>query len=859
MRPSFFVGLVVAAGAALFGLCWLVSDPAPGEAPSQTAVEVRAGEQLALASGSWSASSADAATEFMPPTIKSERSPIEPESVAATESANVLHVIDESGAPLPDAELAAFVEDFTSWTRLEADEDGDIELPGDLPDGMWFVGAPGLEVLPLWELASPVVLRPTPPVRVQGVDAMGEPVAPGWRVRLIETEFNAACMSWLSMPSLWQPLIDGQVQLNPTIRWGTQDTQPMLEFESGAACTWIQNAWDYDWDDGSVETSAGGTRFGVSDPATGFEEAVVCQAFVQTHQTHALPVVRFVDADGSALGDRRVQIRLGLGLLRETRTGAVGDVAIDFHMSARVEGEETIELRIEDRADHWESAWVRLESLRAVGAQTFQFVTRSIRVRLSAADPQAFSVAWADDALLMHDATDVQSKLSAHQWHSNTLSFEPFGADGWALLPASGFVGPGCVVLRHDALGLLVDLQSILSGSGSFETPVTLVAPELGLLKLKGTDWLEPNEWITLTPMGSDWPLKPIGGTSIHRGKEELMLPNGVYAVRLEWHADRSLTVSSNPIKIGTEPVTLQLNSVWESVPKRTVMGHVKCAFPEMPMGGMLLKLETPWLRENWSGGFMTEVLCDANGDFEMDIPGGPNTEPLAFWLDIQHPKTSLPIKPTWIDATHFELDAPLGCLEVDWPEGAVLPGTTLELELVDQSSPRIRLEPSDPISWRYMPSGRYRIQYAGDADEHAAEIELLPGERRTYVVPEPTFGLVSFRIKAPQDSSVLVVMPSLDGEAEEFVADISDVGKHNVALPESHVVQAGTYQVELTGEWKVDDLVLVATSTMEFTVVAGQAQQVSLDLSLPFREQASQALAEHPKSREKLNAYLRR
>ena len=128
MRPSFFVGLVVAAGAALFGLRWLVSDPAPGEAPSQTAVEVRAGEQLALASGSWSASSADAATEFMPPTIKSERSPIEPESVAATESANVLHVIDESGAPLPDAELAAFVEDFTSWTRLEADEDGDIEL-----------------------------------------------------------------------------------------------------------------------------------------------------------------------------------------------------------------------------------------------------------------------------------------------------------------------------------------------------------------------------------------------------------------------------------------------------------------------------------------------------------------------------------------------------------------------------------------------------------------------------------------------------------------------------------------------------------------------------------------------------------
>ena len=61
----------------------------------------------------------------------------------------------------------------------------------------------------------------------------------------------------------------------------------------------------------------------------------------------------------------------------------------------------------------------------------------------------------------MHDATDVQSKLSAHQWHSNTLSFEPFGADGWALLPASGFVGPGYVVLRHDALGLLVDLQSI--------------------------------------------------------------------------------------------------------------------------------------------------------------------------------------------------------------------------------------------------------------------------------------------------------------------------------------------------------------------------------------------------------------
>ena len=255
----------------------------------------------------------------------------------------------------------------------------------------------------------------------------------------------------------------------------------------------------------------------------------------------------------------------------------------------------------------------------------------------------------------------------------------------------------------------------------------------------------------------------------------------------------------------------------------------------------------------------MTEVLCDANGDFEMDIPGGPNTEPLAFWLDIQHPKTSLPIKPTWIDATHFELDAPLGCLEVDWPEGAVLPGTTLELELVDQSSPRIRLEPSDPISWRYMPSGRYRIQYAGDADEHAAEIELLPGERRTYVVPEPTFGLVSFRIKAPPECSAMILTQCLTDDSDMVGFVVQNVGQHNVALPQAHVMQAGTFRVDLTGEWIVDDLVLVASSTMEFTVAAGQVQQVDLDLSQSFAAEATRALAEHPESAEALKAYLQR
>ena len=482
------MGLVVAAGAALFGLRWLVSDPAPGEAPSQTAVEVRAGEQLALASGSWSASSADAATEFMPPTIKSERSPIEPESVAATESANVLHVIDESGAPLPDAELAAFVKDFTSWTRLEADEDGDIELPGDLPDGMWFVGAPGLEVLPLWELASPVVLRPTPPVRVQGVDAMGEPVAPGWRVRLIETEFNAACMSWLPLPNPWTPLFDGEAQLHPTIRWGTQDAPPMLEFESGAACTWIQADWDYDWDFEShcalaPVTGARGNDSAGSAPANEFEGAVVCRALVQQHQTHVLPVVRFVDVDGSPLSERSVHIDSRWTSLRETRTGIDGEVAIDFHMSASIESEEPIELRIEDRTGHWESAWVGLESLRRAGEQTFQLESRPIRVKLEGANPQAFSVAWADDAPLMHDATDVQSMLEAHRWNDDTLPFQPFGADGWALLPSRGFVGPGCVLLRHDASGLLVDLQAVSAGAGAFEVPITLVAPELGLLR----------------------------------------------------------------------------------------------------------------------------------------------------------------------------------------------------------------------------------------------------------------------------------------------------------------------------------------------------------------------------------------
>ncbi len=87
----------------------------------------------------------------------------------------------------------------------------------------------------------------------------------------------------------------------------------------------------------------------------------------------------------------------------------------------------------------------------------------------------------------------------------------------------------------------------------------------------------------------------------------------------------------------------------------------------------------------------------------------------------------------------------------------------------------------------------------------------------------------------------------------------VQNVGQHNVALPQAHVMQAGTFRVDLTGEWIVDDLVLVASSTMEFTVAAGQVQQVDLDLSQSFAAEATRALAEHPESAEALKAYLQR
>ena len=861
MRARWIQALLVSVLAAWLAVVWMTWKPAPDALPNHTAVELKPGEQATLASGSWSESRAESFKSSVSEPSTSARREV-PQALAQAQPGPVIQVVDSAGNPLPDAELVAFNEVGTEWTRWEADDEGVIELPERLSRDEWYdwyVGAPDFEVLPLWEWASPVVLRPVPPVRVQGVDDMGVPVANGWRVRSIDSEFDATCMSWLPLPNPWTPLIDGQAQLRPTIRWGTQDTPPVLEFDCGAACTWIQTDWDYEWDDEAHIALAPAKSAAAGADASAFEEAVVCRAFVQAHRDHELPVVRFVDAYGLALSDRPVQIRFGWGSLRETRTGLGGEVAIDLHMSASIESEEPIELRIADRAGHWESTWVLLDPLRAAGEQTFQLEARPIRVQLFGANPQAFSVARAADAPLMHAATDVQSMLEAHWWNDDMLSFQPFGADGWARLSKEGLAGPGCALLRHDASGMLVDLQPVSSSDGLFETPIPFVAPALGHLKVIGSDWLQPNDWIGLKPSGSDGPLKPSGWASIHRGERQLTLPYGAYDVQLGWNDDQSLLVSPSSIEIGADPATLTIHSVWQSVPKRTVRGHVKRAFSEMPMEDLVFQFEAPWLPENWSAEWLTEVTCDPDGNFVLDIPGGPYAESLAFWLDSENPKTSQPTRPTWIDTTHFELDFSLSCLEVVWPEGTVLPSATLELKPVDQAYPQIGLEPSDPYTRQYVASGRYRIQFKGDADEHVTVIELLPGERQTYVVPEPTFGMVTFRVNAPPASSVLVSALRSDDVANKLTFKIRNVAAHNVALPEALVMQAGTYRVELNGEWLVDDLVLTALSTIEFTVRAGQVQQVDLDLSLPFQEQASRALAEHQKSRDKLKAYLQR
>ena len=852
MNPQVIKGLGAALLVAVFGVLWMAWELAPSEVEHESAVNVHAGEQAPLAS--------DAATESMPPRVQSERTLVDQDSITVQETVTVLRVVDSTGAALPEAELAVFDQAGTSWVRLEADEDGNIALVGEFSQGDWYVGAPGFEVLPLWEWASPVVLRPVPPVRVQGFDDMGEPVANGWRVRSIEAEFDATCMSWLTNLNPWTPLIDGQAQLRPTIRWGTQDTPPVLEFDCAATCTWIQTDWDYEWDDEAHIALAPAKSAAAGADASAFEEAVVCRAFVQAHRNHELPVVRFVDADGLALSDRPVQIRFGWGSLRETRTSPGGDVAIDFHMSASIESEEPIELRLEDRAGHWESAWVLLDPLRAAGEQAFQLEARPIRVQLNGANPQAFSVARAQDAPLMHAATDVQSMLEAHQWDTDTLSFQSFGADGGALLAASGFTGPGCVLLRHDDSGMLVDLQPVASGAASFDKSMTLVAPKLGRLQLEGTDWLQPNDWIGVKPSGSDGSLMPSGWASIHQGERQLTLPFGAYDVQLEWLADRSLSVSSRSFEIGASPATLAVFSVWQSVPKRTVRGQVQRAFPELRMEDLVFQFDAPWLRENWMSRNIAEVTCDADGALILDIPGEPHAVPLAFWLVSESSGTVQPTELTWIDATHFELDVSLSCLEVVWPVDLARSGTTLELKALDAPGLGIvHLKPSAALLRRYMPPGRYRIQFVGDDSEHATEIVLQPGERQTFVVPKPTFGMVTFRIKAPPESHVLILTQALTQQTDMLGFDIQNVARHNLALPEAHVMQAGTYRVELNGEWLVDDLVLNASSTIEFTVRAGQVQQVDLDLSLPFQEQASRALAEHPKSRDKLNAYLRR
>lgn len=767
-----------------------------------------------------------------------------------------LHVTNVEGQALPEAEFVVIDSGFEPLVRCAADSAGVIALPDRLPAGERYLSAPGYEVL-MMAAETPPVLRRASMISVLGMDAAGRSLESGWRVRPIDTALRADVFAWLAERSDWVTPAAGRAQFEGRLSWEDSWIRPSFEFDLGARCTWIQREFDYDWDSPN--------DLDWHDP--------ICHVHVGSHVAHELPQIRLLDDAGQALGDRRVELWSGFTFLRALFTGPDGTLSIDFHLADSVERDEWLDLRVEVRRDEWKTYELRLSEVRERGGLELRLSTKPIDVQLNGLNLSEFSVAVLADPLSL---AEMQTDSHRAMHHSIAPSaFHRLDSKGHASVPTQSFAETRCVLLRHDPSGYLVDgREAVMPGA-----LVEFEAPPIGQLILQGATRREDLERVRLTPK-ERWPVEltliPTQHALVYQGPTTTWrLPFGEYDLAEFDATHRQLQRAI--IQIGPQPTRLTMSTVSEAVPEpvaeqRVAYGRLRRTFTEQSFEGWSLEMHAPWTARR-----STTVFCDKNGRFEIAYPASYDRQALRFAWTSSELKIEPGVRATWTGADHFELDFPIGCLEIVWPLDTRLRAflnahaqrmgpSALETLLVPPTLKGDLGRNSFEVSWRnaelisraYLSPGRYEVTFDGVPWRARGQVDVRAGVRTQSRLPEPTRGMVSYAIDAPPLSSLQIISERTD-DPSVFRADVIDqVLEHNLEVNANYPFEPGTYKVNVFGEWRVtDEVFLPVDVTLSLTVEPGALQEFHIDLSPEFRREARRALERHPELASVLNAYL--
>ena len=406
----------------------------------------------------------------------------------AMERERPLLVTDLWGAPLSDAFVLARV-DGQPWVRASADAEGRVSV-ADLRGKLRLAIAPGYHFALLDVDQREVVLTATN-VQVRAANPLGEFPFEGARVR------------WIADPELLRqcPWLDGQDQ------WREIDAKA-VDF-GRLPHRGLDGLVGLEW--ATVDTCSVVYPMASLDPVDLWSEGVRSERLnlvVPPHASHDVPRLRFQDDQGAALVGVEVRLACNDLWVRAGTTDAQGEVLVDVHAFDEDQRDARLRVELSKGAETSLVAVLSMAELRAQGVYVFGSTRKTIDVKVLTDRPEAFSVALAathstasselrdlaveefDDPLEMHP------KNALHHARAEALEFHPLDPVGEASLTTPGWSNTRCVILRHNATGLLVSGQCCVSGDALVE----LDAPKLGQRTFKPRN-----------PTDAPWKLSLIG------------------------------------------------------------------------------------------------------------------------------------------------------------------------------------------------------------------------------------------------------------------------------------------------------------------------------------------------------------
>ena len=593
------------------------------------------------------------------------------------------------------------------------------------------------------KVALIVLLAPFPDVQVRATNPLGKFNFEGARVRWVaDAELMRQC-PWLDGNDQWRAIDASVLELGPL---------PQRGLDGPVGFEWAR-----------VETCTVVYPMQLLDPVDIWREGVRSERFnlvVSPHASHVVPRLRFQDAQGVALAGAKVRLVCNGLRVRDLTTDAQGEVLVDVHAFDEDQRDATLRVEFSKGDESMMTAELSLAEVRAQGIYVLGDTHQTVEVKVHTDRPAAFSVALAathstrstdlKDAGVEEsfEVIEMDPEDALSHARAETLQFHPFDSAGRATLSTSGWSTTRCVIVRHNATGLMVAGQCCVPGDASIE----LLAPKLGTLTVQPDRPTEAPWKVLLT--GNSYQFDglflasqqcPIVLTPDHNRAE---IPQGGYSMNA--FGERGYS-SESTLYINEPEGTFR----FELPVFRHVRGLVKRRFDDAALPEVVVMYTRFNHREeiqlNPDGSFevwVAETVSQADLNLSLRLPQGGNLH----W-------TALPVDP-YADVLEFFVEearlrvAPpsLPLVESLWVQ---LSGTGFR----NTSHQQVK----NGYAEFYLQPGTYLAQASVQGAQPLQGIELAAGDDVVVNLPHQDIGAVAVTTDAPVGGYVTlnVAVPS--------------------------------------------------------------------------------------------------